>query len=115
MSTTGKCRLTGCKTYENVQFQGRLGKLILSNEKILFQCTEDASTAPRTWLWKSMKKYQVVLSADDSEGKQKTHEFLGRRIDGVMKFEKAKAQFLNRDIELPSLTRFLGRLRYPSR
>ena len=52
---------------------------------------------------------------DDSEGKEKTHEFLGRRIDGVMKFEKAKAQFLNKDIELPSLTRFLGRLRYPSR
>ena len=36
-------------------------------------------------------------------------------IDGVMKFEKAKAQFLNKDRELPSLTRFLGRLRYPAR
>jgi len=57
----------------------------------------------------------AVFVNDDSEGKEKTHEFLGRRIDGVMKFEKAKAQFVNRDIELPSLTRFLGRLRYPSR
>ena len=57
----------------------------------------------------------AVFVNDDSEGKQKTHEFLGRRIDGVMKFEKAKAQFAGKDRELPSLTRFLGRLRYPSR
>ena len=52
---------------------------------------------------------------DDSDGKEKSYEFLDRRIDGVMKFEKAKAKFSNREIELPSLTRFLGRLRYPSR
>ena len=57
----------------------------------------------------------AVFVNDDSEGKEKTREFLARRIDGVMKFEKAKAQFLNKDVELPSLTRFLGRLRYPSR
>ncbi|WP_298335061.1 COQ9 family protein [uncultured Erythrobacter sp.] len=57
----------------------------------------------------------AVFVNDDSEGKVKTYEFLDRRIDGVMKFEKAKAQFLNRDVELPSLSRFLGRLRYPSR
>lgn len=57
----------------------------------------------------------AVFVNDDSEGKAKTYEFLDRRIDGVMRFEKAKAQLLNRDIELPSLTRFLGRLRYPSR
>lgn len=57
----------------------------------------------------------AVFVNDDSEGKVKTYEFLDRRIDGVMKFEKAKAKFLNSDRELPSLTRFLGRLRYPSR
>ncbi|MEM7781377.1 MAG: COQ9 family protein [Pseudomonadota bacterium] len=57
----------------------------------------------------------AVFVNDDSEGKAKSYEFLDRRIDGVMKFEKAKAQFLNKDIELPSLSRFLGRLRYPSR
>ena len=57
----------------------------------------------------------AVFVNDDSEGKAKTYEFLDRRIDGVMKFEKAKAKFLNSDRELPSLTRFLGRLRYPSR
>ena len=52
---------------------------------------------------------------DDSEGKEATYEFLDRRIEGVMKFEKAKAKFTSRELELPSLTRFLGRLRYPSR
>ena len=57
----------------------------------------------------------AVFVNDDSPGKEDTHAFLERRIDGVMKFEKAKAQFLNKDRELPSLTRFLGRLRYPSR
>lgn len=52
---------------------------------------------------------------DDSEGKAKSHEFLGRRIDGVMRFEKFKHKLTSGDREMPSLTRFLGRLRYPSR
>jgi ubiquinone biosynthesis protein COQ9 len=56
-----------------------------------------------------------VFVNDDSAGKADTHAFLERRIDGVMRFEKAKAQFLGKDRELPSLTRFLGRLRYPAR
>ena len=57
----------------------------------------------------------AVFVNDDSEGKADTHAFLERRIDGVMKFEKVKAEFLGKDRELPSLTRFLGRLRYPAR
>ncbi len=57
----------------------------------------------------------AVFINDDSKGKAKTYEFLDRRIDGVMKFEKFKHQLTSRDVELPSLTRFLGRLRYPSR
>jgi ubiquinone biosynthesis protein COQ9 len=62
--------------------------------------------------------YSATLAAfvnDESEGKADTHAFLERRIDGVMKFEKAKGQFFGKDRELPSLTRFLGRLRYPAR
>lgn len=57
----------------------------------------------------------AVFVNDESEGKADTHAFLERRIDGVMKFEKAKAQLLGKERELPSLTRFLGRLRYPAR
>jgi len=57
----------------------------------------------------------AVFVNDDSEGKAETYAFLDRRIDGVMKFEKAKARFTGGNREMPSLTRFLGRLRYPAR
>ncbi|WP_300973227.1 COQ9 family protein [Sphingomonas sp. LHG3406-1] len=50
---------------------------------------------------------------DDSEGAAETDAFLGRRIEEVMRFEKWKAGLTGR--ERPSLTRFLGRLRYPPR
>ncbi|RGP41291.1 Ubiquinone biosynthesis protein COQ9, mitochondrial [Altererythrobacter insulae] len=57
----------------------------------------------------------AVFVDDDSENKRASREFLERRIDGVMKFEQVKAKFLNNDRETFSVTRFLGRLRYPSR
>jgi len=56
----------------------------------------------------------AVFADDTSEGKAETRAFLERRIDGVMKFEKAKAQLLQ-PRERFSMTRFLGRLRYPAR
>lgn len=57
----------------------------------------------------------AMFVGDDSEGKADTSAFLDRRIEGVMKFEKAKAKLLSSDRETFSLTRFLGRLRYPAR
>ncbi len=57
----------------------------------------------------------AVFVDDESEDKAETRAFLDRRIEGVMKFEKAKAKWLNPDRESFSLTRFLGRLRYPAR
>ena len=57
----------------------------------------------------------AVFVGDESEGKAETAAFLDRRIEGVMKFEKAKARWLGGDRETFSLTRFLGRLRYPAR
>lgn len=57
----------------------------------------------------------AVLAHDRSEGQADTRAFLERRIDGVMKFEKAKAQFLGREFTGFSPARFLGRLRYPAR
>ncbi len=44
---------------------------------------------------------------DESEGKAETRAFLDRRIDGVMKFEKAKARLLT-EREGFSVARFLG-------
>ena len=54
-----------------------------------------------------------VFLDDESEGHGDTRAFLARRIEGVMRFEKAKAQFTGRMERLPSLSRFVGRLRYP--
>jgi ubiquinone biosynthesis protein COQ9 len=55
----------------------------------------------------------AVFLQDDSDGHADTRAFLGRRIEGIMKFEKAKAGFLARTSHRPSLSRFIGRLRYP--
>ena len=57
----------------------------------------------------------AVFVDDESEGKVETRAFLDRRIDGVMKCEKAKAKWLNPERESFSVSRFLGRLRYPAR
>lgn len=57
----------------------------------------------------------AVFVNDQSEGKAETRAFLDRRIDGVMKFEKVKAKWLNPEREHFSMSRFLGRLRYPTR
>ncbi len=51
---------------------------------------------------------------DDSEGRAATWDFLDRRIDGIMRFEKTKASVLKGLSVLPDPARFLGRLRYPA-
>ena len=56
---------------------------------------------------------QVFLN-DDSEDHAETRAFLARRIEGIMRFEKAKAQWLGRATHRPSLSRFVSRLRYPA-
>jgi ubiquinone biosynthesis protein COQ9 len=56
----------------------------------------------------------AVWVEDESDGKAETRAFLDRRIEGVMKFEKAKARLLQKR-EGFDLARFLGRLRYPAR
>lgn len=56
-----------------------------------------------------------VFARDDSEDKAETRAFLERRIDGIIRFEKTKAQVFRAPEERFSMTRFLGRLRYPAR
>lgn len=56
----------------------------------------------------------AVFIDDQSDGKTETRAFLDRRIEGVMKFEKAKARVL-RPRDRFDVMRFLGRLRYPAR
>jgi ubiquinone biosynthesis protein COQ9 len=55
----------------------------------------------------------VIWLDDQTEGWGETGAFLDRRIDDVMKIEKLKAEWKAR--EHFSVSRFLGRLRYPAR
>lgn len=56
----------------------------------------------------------LAMLDDESENLDETRAFLDRRIDGIMRFEKAKAGFVSRRTHMPSLSRFIGRLRYPA-
>ena len=57
----------------------------------------------------------LVWLDDKSEGWTETGAFLDRRLAGVMRFEKWKASWTGNELHRPSITRFLGRLRYPAR
>ena len=57
----------------------------------------------------------LVWLDDQSEDWSETAAFLDRRIDDVMKFEKFKADWRGSSTQRLSLSRFLGRLRYPPR
>ena len=56
----------------------------------------------------------LVFLDDESADLADTRAFLDRRIDDVMRFEKFKASWRGTRERLPSLSRFLGRLRYPA-
>lgn len=56
----------------------------------------------------------LVFVNDDSADYVETRGFLARRIDGVMAFEKAKAKLIGDPAQRFSLTRLVGRLRYPA-
>ena len=56
----------------------------------------------------------LVWLDDQSEGWTETAAFLDRRIDDVVQFEKLKAEWRGSSDRL-SVSRFLGRLRYPPR
>lgn len=57
----------------------------------------------------------AVLVDDKSDERADTRTFLARRIEGIMRFEKTKAKFMKPKEESFSVTRLLGRLRYPAR
>ena len=56
----------------------------------------------------------LIFLDDESADLAATRAFLNRRIDDVMRFEKFKASWRGTSERLPSLSRFLGRLRYPA-
>ncbi|MGE7006366.1 COQ9 family protein [Sphingomonas sp. NPDC092331] len=56
----------------------------------------------------------AVFLDDESEGHAETRAFLARRIENIMQFERAKAKWLTPPEHRFSLSRFIGRLRYPA-
>ena len=56
----------------------------------------------------------LVYLDDGSEDLSETRAFLDRRIDNVMQFEKVKGSWKRSQERVPSVSRFLGRLRYPA-
>jgi ubiquinone biosynthesis protein COQ9 len=56
----------------------------------------------------------AVFLDDNSDGWADTRAFLSRRIENIMQFERAKAKWLARPEHHFSLSRFVGRLRYPA-
>ena len=86
---------------------------------VIWRACGDTST-DHNWYTKRatlMAVYSSVLLYwlnDDSEGYANTWAFLDRRIENVMSIEKAKFKMREAFANAPSLSRFLGRLRYPT-
>lgn len=57
----------------------------------------------------------LVFVNDESDHHAETSAFLARRIEDIMRFEKAKGRFTRNAERRPSLARFVGRLRYHAR
>ena len=97
----------------------RAAKLGWRAADVMWRAAGDAATdynhyTKRTLLAGVYAATITVFLDDASDGQADTRAFLARRIDGILRFEKVKAGFLKRTEHRPSLSRFIGRLRYPA-
>ena len=100
----------------NLPFGMRIG---WRTADLMWRIAGDTSTdfnhyTKRTMLGGVYASTLLVWLDDSSDGLSDTAAFLDRRIDDVMKIEKWKAEWRGSGQHL-SLSRFLGRLRYPPR
>ncbi|MFN3819149.1 COQ9 family protein [Blastomonas sp.] len=98
---------------------GRAAKLSWRTADLMWRLAGDTATDYNHYSKRMILSgvYGSTLMAfldDESPDFADTHAFLARRIENVMQFEKAKAKWTKGGESL-SLTRFLGRLRYPAR
>ncbi|WP_408589544.1 COQ9 family protein [Novosphingobium sp.] len=95
-------------------------RLSWSSADLMWRLAGDTATdfnhyTKRTTLAALYAATLAVYAEDRSEDHAEARAFLARRIEGVMRFEKAKAKFLRKPSdERFSVTRLLGRLRYPA-
>ena len=105
---------------QNMRRTARLG---WSSADKMWRLAGDTATdynhyTKRTLLTAIYSATLAVFVDDTSEGHAETAAFLDRRIEGVMRFEKAKARLLGSgkgDETRFSFARLAGRLRYPAR
>lgn len=95
-------------------------RLAWSSADAMWQLAGDTSTdtnhyTKRATLAALYTATLAVYAEDRSDDHADARAFLARRIEGVMRFEKAKARLRGKsDEERFSVTRLLGRLRYPA-
>ena len=98
----------------------RAAKLGWRAADVMWRAAGDTSTdlahySKRTTLAALYTATLLVFVDDESEGHADSRAFLARRIDNVMRFEKFKAKVKGAGGgERLSLSRFIGRLRYPA-
>lgn len=98
----------------------RAAKLGWRAGDVMWRAAGDTSTdlahySKRTTLAALYTATLLVFVDDESEGHADSRAFLARRIDNVMRFEKFKAKVKGAGGgERLSLSRFIGRLRYPA-
>lgn len=100
------------------QHMGLASKALWQTCDVMWRAAGDTST-DHNWYTKRATLaavYSAVLVYwlnDDSDDCSDTWAFLDRRIENVMEIEKAKFRLRKATENAPSLSRFLGRLRYP--
>jgi len=98
----------------------RAGKLGWRAADVMWRAAGDTATdlahySKRTTLTAVYAATLLVFVDDESEGQADSRAFLARRIENVMQFEKLKAKVKGAGGgERLSLSRFIGRLRYPA-
>lgn len=94
-------------------------KALWRTADVMWRASGDTST-DHNWYTKRATLsavYSAVLLywlSDESDDFEATWAFLDRRIEDVMKVEKAKFEARKICSNMPSLSRFLGHLRYPN-
>ena len=100
------------------QNSGRMTRYLWQAADAMWRAAGDTSTdynwyTKRAILSAVYSSTLLVWMADETPDRSETKAYLNRRIENVMQFEKTKAKVLKAGENRPSLTRFLGRLRYP--
>lgn len=108
----------GLATLAMPQHMALGSKALWRTSDVMWRAAGDTST-DHNWYTKRATLSAVYSATllywlnDESENFDDTRAFLDRRIENVMAIEKTKFQMRKACENAPSLSRFLGRLRYP--